>query len=192
MAETLFRQWFVEGADEGWEEGCLGDVASFHNGKKRPDDIIEGNIPIYGGNGILGYADKSNYEGVTVIIGRVGAYCGSLYIERNPVWISDNALVAKPINKEHSSFLFFLLKSLQLNEMAEGSSHPLLTQTLLKSIQIILPPEHLIKTFVYQADTWLNKSDKNNKQIRILEKLRNTLLPKLMSGEVRVEMEASS
>ncbi|MGB7001734.1 MAG: restriction endonuclease subunit S [Halobacteriota archaeon] len=192
MAETLFRQWFVEEAEEGWEERCLGDVASFHNGKKRPDDIIEGNIPIYGGNGILGYADKSNYEGVTVIIGRVGAYCGSLYIERNPVWISDNALVAKPINKEHSSFLFFLLKSLQLNEMAEGSSHPLLTQTLLKSIQIILPPEHLIEPFVYQADTWLNKFDKNNKQIRILEKLRDTLLPKLMSGEVRVEMEASS
>jgi type I restriction enzyme S subunit len=73
--------------------------------------------------------------------------------------------------------------------MAEGSSHPLLTQTLLKSIQIILPPEHLIKPFVYQADTWLNKIDKNNKQISILEKLRDTLLPKLMSGEVRVEYE---
>jgi type I restriction enzyme S subunit len=73
--------------------------------------------------------------------------------------------------------------------MAEGSSHPLLTQTLLKSIQIILPPEHLIEPFVYQADTWLNKSDKNNKQIRTLEKLRDTLLPKLMSGEVRVKYE---
>jgi len=187
MAETLFKQWFVEEADEGWEEGTLGDVASFHNGKKRPDNIIEGNIPIYGGNGILGYANKSNYGGVTVIIGRVGAYCGSLYIERNPVWISDNALVAKPINKEHPSFLLFLLKSLQLiNEMAEGSSHPLLTQTLLKSTQIILPPERLIESFVYQADTWLNKIDKNNKQISTLEKLRDTLLPKLMSGEVRV------
>ncbi|MBW2739811.1 MAG: restriction endonuclease subunit S [Deltaproteobacteria bacterium] len=189
IAETLFRQWFVEEADEGWEEGTLGDVASFHNGKKRPDNIIEGNIPIYGGNGILGYANKSNYEGVTVIIGRVGAYCGSLYIERNPVWISDNALVAKPINKKHPSFLLFLLKSLQLNEMAEGSSHPLLTQTLLKSTQIILPPERLIESFVYQADTWLNKIDKNNKQIRTLEKLRDTLLPKLMSGEVRVKLE---
>jgi len=187
MAETLFRQWFVEEAVEGWEEGTLGDVASFHNGKKRPDNIIEGNIPIYGGNGILGYANKSNYGGVTVIIGRVGAYCGSLYIERNPVWISDNALVAKPINKEHPSFLLFLLKSLQLNEMAEGSSHPLLTQTLLKSTQIILPPERLIESFVYQADTWLNKIDKNNKQIRTLEKLRDTLLPKLMCDEVRVE-----
>ena len=189
MAETLFRQWFVEEAEEGWGEGTLGDVASFHNGKKRPDNIIEGNIPIYGGNGILGYANKSNYEGVTVIIGRVGAYCGSLYIERNPVWISDNALVAKPINKGHPSFLLFLLKSLQLNEMAEGSSHPLLTQTLLKSIQIFLPLEHLIESFVYQADTWLNKIDNNNNQIHTIEKLRDTLLPKLMSGEVRVEYE---
>ncbi len=128
IAETLFRQWFVEDAYDGWKEGTLGNVASFHNGKERPDDNIGGNIPIYGGNGILGYSSKSNYDGITVIIGRVGAYCGSLYIEHNPVWISDNALVAKPINRDYSSFLFFLLKSLRLNEIAEGSSHPLLTQ----------------------------------------------------------------
>jgi len=109
-----------------------------------------------------------------------------LYIEHDPVWISDNALVAKPIKTEFLSFLFFLLKSLHLNEMAEGSSHPLLTQTLLKSVQIVLPPEHLVESFVSQADTWLIKIDKNNKQIIALQNIRDTLLPKLMSGEVRV------
>ena len=189
MAETLFRQWFVEEAKEDWEEGCLEDIASFHNGKKRPGDIIGENIPIYGGNGILGYSEKFNYEGTTVIIGRVGAYCGSLYIEHKPIWVSDNALVAKPINNKYSSFLFFLLKHLSLNEMSEGSSHPLLTQTLLKSIPILLPPAELVESFIFQVDVWLNKIDFSNNQIRTLEKLRDTLLPKLMCGEVCVEME---
>lgn len=165
----------------------MGDLASFHNGKKRPDDIIGENNPIYGGNGILGYSDKSNYEGTTVIIGRVGAYCGSLYIDHRPVWISDNALVAKPIQPKYSSFLFFLLKHLSLNEMAEGSSHPLLTQTLLRSIPTYLPPTELIESFICQADVWLSRIDFNNKQVHTLEKLRDTLLPKLMSGEARVE-----
>ena len=186
MAETLFRQWFVEEAQEDWEDGCLANMASFHNGKKRPDGIIGGNYPVYGGNGILGYSNKFNYEGTTVIIGRVGAYCGSLYIEQKPVWVSDNALVAKPLKNQNSSFLFFLLKHLNLNKMAEGSSHPLLTQILLKSIPFSLPPTELIGSFIAQADIWLNKIDFNNFQIRTLEKLRDTLLPKLMSGEVRV------
>ena len=189
MAETLFRQWFVEEAQEAWEGGSLGDIASFFNGKKRPDDIIGGNNPIYGGNGILGYSDKFNYEGTTVIVGRVGAYCGSLYIEHRPVWISDNALVAKPVRNKYSSFLFFLLKHLSLNKMAEGSSHPLLTQTLLKSIPMFLPPAELIEAYILKVDVWLNKVDFNKKQIQTLEKLRGTLLPKLISGEVRVQYE---
>lgn len=189
MAETLFRQWFVEEAGEDWVEGCLGDVATFHNGKKRPDGNDVACHPIYGGNGILGYSNESNYEGTTIIVGRVGAYCGSLYIEHKPIWVSDNALVAKPIAKEYSSFLFFLLKYQNLNVMAEGSSHPLLTQTLLKSIPMVCPPIDLIDSYVSQVDRWLEKIDVNNEQICTLEKLRDTLLPKLMSGEVRVDYD---
>ena len=188
LAETLFRQWFIEEAKDDWKEGTLGNIASFHNGKKRPDNTFLGKNPIYGGNGILGYSEKHNYDNTTIIIGRVGAYCGSLYIEHRPVWVSDNASVAKPLKNGQSSFLFFLLRYLSLNEMAEGSSHPLLTQTLLKSIQIQLPPNEIIESFVSQVDTFLNKINFNNSQIRTLEKLRGTLLPKLMSGEVRVKM----
>jgi len=188
MAETFFRQWFVVEAREDWVDGCMGDVAYFFNGKARPSDMSEGGIPVFGGNGIMGYSSKSNYDGITIIIGRVGAYCGSIFIEHNPVWVSDNALVAKPVNPKYSSYLFYLLKYLDLNEMAEGSSHPLLTQTLIKSIQIKLAPTKLIEKFVFQADSWLLRIKRNNTQIRTLEKLRDTLLPKLMSGEVRVKV----
>jgi len=118
-----------------WKECKLGDVVFFSNGKSRPD--TSGYIPIYGGNGILEYTDQSNNDGETIIIGRVGAYCGSVYYENRPVWVSDNALAAKPKEQYYAKYLYYLLKFSDLNQYAEGSSHPLLTQSLLNSIDIV-------------------------------------------------------
>lgn len=117
-----------------WKEYKLGDVVSFGNGKVRP--TIIGEVPVYGGNGILDYCNTHNYLGETVIIGRVGAYCGSVYYENKPIWVSDNALAAKPKNGYNAKFLYYYLINLRLNEYAEGSSHPLVTQTLLNSIDV--------------------------------------------------------
>jgi type I restriction enzyme S subunit len=188
MAEVLFRQWFVEpckdGLPEGWREGKLSDVMVLSNGKSRPNTI--GYIPVYGGNGILDYTDQYNYDKESIIIGRVGAYCGSLFFETNKIWVSDNALHAKARNDRDNYFLFYLLKTLDLNSFAEGSSHPLLTQTLLNSIDIAIPPNEKRQEFDVISKMLNSKIINNLKSTRTLEMLRNTLLPKLMSGEVRV------
>jgi len=185
IAETLFRQWFVEKRGISWELGKLDEIAIFNNGKSRPDELENGSIPIYGGNGILGYTSLSNYDGISIIIGRVGAYCGCIYLENQPIWLSDNALHAKS-KQQNNIFLYYLLKGLELNSMAEGSSHPLLTQTLLKSIDITIPPAEIINTFEKHAIEFWDKIYNNTKQIKTLTQLRDTLLPKLMSGEVSV------
>lgn len=117
-----------------WKRCKLGDIIFFGNGKARPKE--DGDIPVYGGNGILGYANKSNYDGETVIIGRVGAYCGATYYENRHIWISDNALAAKSKNDHNAEYLFYLLKNMDLNQHAGGSSHPLVTQTLLNSLDV--------------------------------------------------------
>lgn len=186
IAETLFRQWFVEEAKEEWRSDTLSFFADFFNGKSRPSEV--GIIPVYGGNGILGYTNKSNYSGKSFIIGRVGAYCGSLYYENKDIWVSDNALLVKSKKTDSTHFLFYLLKTLELNSMAEGSSHPLLTQTLLKSIEVRIPPIKKINTFDNLVEDVHRKIESNQTQIHTLIVLRNTLLPKLMSGKVRVEM----
>ena len=186
MAETLFRQWFIEEADEGWEDGKLDSIMILSNGKARPN--TEGLIPVYGGNGVLVYTDQFNYDGESIIIGRVGAYCGSLYFEENKIWVSDNALHAKARDPMENYYLFYLLKNLELNSFAEGSSHPLLTQTLLRSIDILLPLKEKRQKFSSVAKLIHSKIIQNRKSIRTLESLRDTLLPKLMSGEVRVQL----
>lgn len=116
-----------------WKTLTLNEIVNFGNGKARPK--TEGNIPIYGGNGVLGYSGDSNYKDETIIIGRVGAYCGATYFENNPIWVSDNALSAKAKKGFIAKYAYYVLKSKNLNQYAQGSSHPLLTQGLLNKLE---------------------------------------------------------
>ncbi|MDR2152538.1 MAG: restriction endonuclease subunit S [Helicobacteraceae bacterium] len=119
-----------------WKRCQLSEFIQFKNGKKRP--IKFGSTPVYGGNGILDYTDTANNEN-SVIIGRVGAYCGSVYYESNQHWVSDNAISA--VNKDNSDIIFdyYLLKNLDLNYRHIGTSQPLLTQEILNTIEVALP-----------------------------------------------------
>ena len=118
------------------ETVTLSSIISFSNGKKRPKS--SGCIPVYGGNGVLDYADSYNYENC-IIIGRVGVYCGSVYYEHDKCWVSDNAIAALPLDCTDIYFAYYLLKSLHLNERHIGTSQPLLTQGILNNIECSIP-----------------------------------------------------
>ena len=93
------------------EHSKLGELMTFGNGKSRPK--TDGPIPVYGGNGVLSYTDHHNIENA-VLIGRVGAYCGSVYLEQGICWVSDNAIFAKSKITKDEFFDYFLLKRLNL------------------------------------------------------------------------------
>jgi type I restriction enzyme, S subunit len=159
---------------ERWKKLKLADLITFGNGKVRPK--MEGDIPVYGGNGILEYANDSNYNGETIVIGRVGAYCGSIFYENKPIWISDNALAAKPKNGYSAKFLYYFLKDLKLNEFAEGSSHPLVTQSLLNSIDVYVTDNILDQKNIGEVLTSLDdKIDLLQRQNKTLKQLAETL-----------------
>lgn len=165
---------------KGWREVKLGEVADFKNGKARPAEKDGAGIPIYGGNGILGYTDAFNYDLETIIIGRVGAYCGSVYYENRPIWISDNALYTVPKDGNDTKYLYYLLKNMDLNSCAEGSSHPLLTQTLLQSLDVViadsLPEQRAIAGVLSSLD---DKIDLLHRQNKTLEALAETMWRKM-------------
>ena len=125
------------GLPKGWVETTLGEVMSIYSGKTRPE--ISGIYPVYGGNGILYYGDNYNQENETIIIGRVGAYCGNVFIENEKFWLSDNALGVKNNSNSEIMFLYYKLKHMKLNNFAIGAAQPLLTQTLLKELKITIP-----------------------------------------------------
>ena len=150
----------------------LKDVLTFKNGKKRPKG--SGNIPVYGGNGILGYTDKSNYENC-IVVGRVGAYCGSVYYEPNQCWVSDNAICGTPHKNVDIYYTMYLLKSLHLNQRHIGTSQPLLTQEILNSIECKVPSFNIQKKISGILLSIDNKIENNNAINRNLEDQAITL-----------------
>jgi len=179
--KVLFAELFPNISSNG--DSKLEDLIQFTNGKKRPDS--KGDIPVYGGNGVLSYTDKSNAENC-VIIGRVGAYCGSLYLSIGQCWISDNAIMAKDKNRNSQLFIYYLLQILGLSNRHIGTSQPLLTQGILNTITIKIPEEELITKFGDVADAIQKQIDKNTLENNRLTELRDSLLPKLISGDLDI------
>jgi type I restriction enzyme S subunit len=171
-----------------WKDCKLVDIIDFGNGKSRPRG--GGNIPVYGGNGILGYTNVSNYDGETIIIGRVGAYCGATYYEEKPVWVSDNALSAKSKDKNNAKFLFYLLKNMDLNQHAGGSSHPLVTQALLNSLDVKYTDDILEQCAIAGVLSSLDdKIDLLHRQNKTLENMAETLFRQWFIKEAKEEWE---
>jgi type I restriction enzyme S subunit len=209
MAETLFRQWFVEEAKEEWEVGRIYDLAihskkSIQPQKNRTTLYYHYSIPAFddGKNPVmeLGQEIQSNKY-------QVPEYC-ILFSKLNPhkdkrVWLLQNEVdknaicstefqVVLPKKKE---FLYFLYGWLSLkenyNEIASGvggtsGSHQRIAPETIYDFQCPLITEHVIKNFNSHIEPLFKKQLVNQTQIRTLTTLRDTLLPKLMSGEVRV------
>lgn len=117
----------------------LGILLSFGNGKTSPPRSKDGDYPVYGSNGVIGYADESNADANTIIIGRVGSYCGSLYFSKQKCWVTDNAIRATARDGNDARFAYYLLSTLNLNNMRAGSGQPLLNQSILSGIDVRVP-----------------------------------------------------
>ena len=171
-----------------WREVALSDLLTFGNGKRKPS--TSGNIPIYGGNGVLGFSNDSNYQDETIVIGRVGAYCGSVYYETKPIWVSDNALSAKPKSDNNLKFLYYFLKQVELNQYAGGSSHPLVTQTLLNSLEFDVctnPSEQ--KAIAEVLSSLDDKIDLLHRQNKTLQQMAETLFRQWFMEEAQEDWE---
>lgn len=150
----------------------LSDFINFKNGKKRP--IEEGAIPVYGGNGVLGFTNEYNNENC-VIVGRVGAYCGSVYYESNKCWVSDNAIVANQKSNADIRFVYYLLSNLNLNKRHIGTGQPLLTQEILNKIECYLPSITKQKKIAKILSSLDDKIELNNRINKNLEEQAQAL-----------------
>ena len=119
-----------------WKTYRLGDITIMRNGKKRPN--TQGIYPVYGGNGIMDYTDCYNAEN-TIIVGRVGAYCGNVYQSKGKCWVSDNAISVSATELVDSSFLYYLMSSIDFHHHHIGGAQPLMTQDIIGGFEISLP-----------------------------------------------------
>ena len=211
MAETLFRQWFIEEAEEGWEEVSLASLVSIVGGGTPKTDnskFWSGDILWISGSDITNSnktflfdtAKKITESGLesssakilpqfsTVITARgtVGNIC---LLGKNAAFSQTNyGLLSKIAN---TPFFVFLLTNHVINilkQSAYGSVFDTITRKNFEELTIPYPQTTYITNFEKTITPFFSKIFSNCEQIRTLEKLRDTLLPKLMSGEVRVRV----
>ncbi len=129
-----------------WNESILGEYLTFKNGRTSPNRIESGRVPVFGSNGVIGYSDEINSPPKSLIIGRVGSYCGSVYHSDTDCWVTDNAIIGLPNEKDESEFWYYVLSLLNLNNYRSGSGQPLLNQRTLNSISVSVPESASIRS----------------------------------------------
>ena len=152
-----------------WTKQKLGDVIEVYNGKAVEVKSL-GTFPVYGSNGKIGYTSEANYCNA-IVLGRVGAYCGSVMIERGDFWASDNTIVVKNNNNADLGFLYYLLKNLNLNQYAGGTAQPLITHTLLRQINVSVPKTPAQIRIASVLSVYDNLIENNEKRIKALEEM---------------------
>ncbi|MBS1939736.1 MAG: restriction endonuclease subunit S [Bacteroidetes bacterium] len=211
MAEALFRQWFVEEAEEGWEEGTLGDIITVQGGTTpstqnpafwdgeycwtTPRDL-SGDESLF----LFNTARKITAEGLKQIGSGLLPVGTLLLSSRAPVGYTAFAAVPVAINQGYiainanegySNYFIYLWLKANMETVkghANGSTFQEISKSAFKTIEITIPPSDRVEAFDKVVAPLFDKVKSNQVQTQSLTKLRDTLLPKLMSGEVRVEM----
>lgn len=212
IAKAIFKRWFVDFEfpnsngqpykssggkmidselgliPEGWKVGNLSNLCEITTGK-RPEtrsDIKddEFQIPLIGASSVQGYVQEALYFENIIVTGRVGTH-GILQRISEPCWPSDNTLV---IRSDQLGFIYQTLANINLSKLNRGSTQPLITQGDLKKTKIIIPDQSMLLQYdnISEFDHIINI---NLNQINNLSHLRDLLLPRLMSGKIRVKNE---
>ena len=202
MAETLFRQWFVVEAKEEWEEGKLGDEFAFTMGQSPNGDSFneEGiGIPMYQGNADFGFRFPTRRVYTTQPT-RFAEVNDTLISVRAPVGAQNMAIekccIGRGVaafryknNPSYYSYTYYKLKSL-LEEIKQFNDNGTVFGSISKSdfenLDIVIPDENTIMSFQQQVKPIDDKIINNNNEIRTLIQTRDGLLPRLMSGEIKV------
>jgi type I restriction enzyme, S subunit len=166
----------------------LGTLIDLKYGKAlREGDRTPGQIPVFGGNGISGWHNAPLSGGPGVVVGRKGANAGSVSWSQGPFWAIDTSFYVEPREgKIPLEFLLFLLEDAGLRNFVGDSAIPGLNREIALSVAVRLPAEDEIHRFAEATQPLLALTEQISQESRSLAQLRDTLLPKLMSGEIRV------
>lgn len=199
QAQALFKHWFVDFAPfkdgkfveselgmipEGWRAGKLSELIDVKYGKDHKK-LFDGNIPVYGSGGLMRKVDRPLYEGESVLIPRKGTLNNVMYVNE-AFWTVDTMFYSIPKLPNIVLFTYILLNKKDLASMNAGSAVPSMTTEILNNMQIIIPNENVLEHFNSLVSALYLQIKHNEQESLSLATLRDTLLPKLMSGQIKI------
>lgn len=198
-AETaaLFPSEFEESElgliPRGWKVVPVEQIAKISGGKQlsRDEFIDEGEFPIFGGAGVMGRANRANAEGFVIVLGRVGAYCGQFFWHRGPAWVNNNASLVTPINRA-GEWLINLMWSIDMNKIKKGAAQPFVSNGDLGRVEVADPGSGLIAEFAKLGGPLFERIASLQSELNAIAQIRDNLLPRLISGKLKLPERVES
>ena len=192
QASTIYKAWFddfipFDGiCPAEWEQGVLSDIADITSGKRPPMKSAEktsiATVPLVGAASVMGFTSEANHTDKILVTGRVGTH-GVVQRFNTPCWTSDNTLV---ITSAFYEYTYQILQRIDYHAMNRGSTQPLITQGDMNKVVILIPDRQTLDDFEALVGLLMSQYEANLLENTKLAKLRDALLPKLMSGELDV------
>ena len=207
MAQAIFKNWFVDFEPfkdgkfvdselgmipEGWKVGTLDEIFSLKYGKNLSTSMIleKGDYPVYGANGIIGYYNEYNCDKYSVLVTSRGNGSGDVSRTHHPKsFITNNSFVVEPLEQYkyiELPFINGLFNIIDFKSYCSGSAQPQLTNKAMRNICIISPPMEIVIKYCEMLETLFSHIECVIAENSHLSLLRDTLLPRLMSGELEV------
>lgn len=192
IAQAIFNEKFVkptanEVLPAGWKMGAVSDVLSLEYGKSLTEGNRKGgDYPVIGSSGIVGYHDDFLVADKGIVIGRKGIVGSIMWIGSSFFPIDTTFYVKDKLGVDNLYYHYYLLRSLGLENAGSHSAVPGLSRDTVYAISTPIPPKEAISDFGSFIETLYNRKTRNKQQTDTLSKMRDALLPKLMSGELTI------
>ena len=199
MAQAIFKNWFVDFEPfkdgkfvdselgmipEGWKVGTLEDLITIKYGKDHKK-LEDGTFPVYGSGGFMRFVNSWLYDGESVLIPRKGTLDNIMYVCEK-FWTVDTMFFSVPKMDYVMKYVYNYIKRFDFSKMNEGTSVPSNTAARLNKMPILIPTHKILEMYDETLCPIYNKRKMKDKESRTLSLLRDTLLPRLMSGELEV------
>ena len=184
QAQALYQRYFVTKADSDWPIGHLADLIDVKYGKDHKK-LADGIYPVYGSGGIMRYVERPLYEKESVLIPRKGTLNNVIYVNQ-PFWSVDTMFYTEMKQSNVAKFVYHFMKSKDLASMNAGSAVPSMTTSILNAMELRIPSPETLESFESSVAPMYEMMQGNETQSHKLAELRDTLLPKLMSGQLDI------
>ena len=184
QAQAIYSSMFIDNPDPAWSHGHLSDLITVKYGKDHKK-LADGIYPVYGSGGIMRYVERPLYNKESVLIPRKGTLNNVMYVNQ-PFWSVDTMFYTEMKLPNVAKFVYHFVKAKDLASMNAGSAVPSMTTDILNAMEVVIPSASALEEFESLVAPMYEAMKANDVQSQALSKMRNALLPKLMSGEIDV------
>ena len=201
QAQTLYKQFFPYGVQDdlpdGWRIGTVGEIIEIHDSKRIPlsgadRSKMEKKIyPYYGAASLMDLVDNYIFDGKFLLLGEDGTVVDDagypiLQYVWGQFWVNNHAHILTGRLGYDVESLYMLFKQTPVKSIVTGAVQPKISQANLRSVQVVIPPEHNLREYNDLVEPLFSLFRANEEECKTFTALRDTLLPKLMSGEIDV------